>query len=154
MTRVGRGGMTLVEMLVVLAVVGVMTTAVALGGGFGDRGLSAQTEANRLAERIRFAQDEAIVTRRPLALDWDAHGYAFMTRAADGAWTADSHALLGPRHDLPGRIALAGDGPVLILIKGDGLGAPADLSLSDGDRTWRVAYDGLNVVSVSVEDGR
>ncbi len=49
--RMHRSGMTLVEILVVLAIVGVMAGVVTLGVGAADRGMGVETEANRLADR-------------------------------------------------------------------------------------------------------
>ena len=69
--------MTLVEILVVLAIVGVMAAVVTLGVGAADRGMGVETEANRLADRLRLAADDVMVTRRPLSLSFDGEGYVF-----------------------------------------------------------------------------
>ena len=63
--------MTLVEMLVVLAVVGVSAGVVVLGLGSLRRGDGAQAEANRLADRLKLAADEVLVSGNP------AHGRDF-----------------------------------------------------------------------------
>ena len=62
-----RQGMTLIEMLVVLVIVGVSAGLLVLGGG-GLRETTAQTEANRLADRLRLAADEALIDGRPMQL--------------------------------------------------------------------------------------
>ena len=69
--------MTLVEMLVVLAVVGVSAGVVVLGLGSLRRGDGAQAEANRLADRLKLAADEVLVSGRPMAIAWTPGAYRF-----------------------------------------------------------------------------
>lgn len=137
-----RLGFTLVEMIVALSLMAIMAGAVVLGMGAGTGGVQAETEARRLADRLQLAADEAMVTERALALDWDADGYAFVTRdSATGRWTPDRSDALGPRHDLPGGLSLAASGPRgLIAIDG----APTTLRLTGGGSGWRIAWDGMN----------
>lgn len=143
-----RSGMTLIEVLVTLGVIGVMATVVVLGLGAAGRPMTAQAEANGLAERLGFAADEVLVTRRPIALAWDSRGYAFLTRSSGGNWMPDRHALLGKRHDLPGGLTLTADAPPLIVMTD--AGAPSfEMSLTDGGRTLTVAFDGLNATASS-----
>jgi general secretion pathway protein H len=150
MKRGHRVGMTLIEVLVTLAIVAVMASMVVLGIGGSDRGLTVQTEANRLAERIGLAADEAMVTRRPLALAWDSLGYQFVTRGAGGSWVPDTHALLGPRRDLPRGLTLTADAPALIDMTDASLVA-FDMSVTDARRSSTVAFDGLNATTSSGE---
>ncbi|RZM09800.1 MAG: type II secretion system protein GspH, partial [Sphingomonas sp.] len=82
MRRAREAGLTLVEMLVVLAIVGVMASVTLLAAGRGDRASSAESEARRLSVRLRLAADETMVTDRVLALAPDARGYSFV------AWDA------------------------------------------------------------------
>ena len=148
MTRGHRVGMTLIEVLVTLAIVAVMTTIVVLGIGGPDRGLTVQTEANKLAERISLAADEVMVTRRRIALVWDSRGYQFVTPAADGSWMPDTHELLGQRHDLPRSLSLTAASPALIDMTDASLIA-FELSLTDASRSATVVFDGLNVSTSS-----
>lgn len=152
MDRGRRAGMTLIEVLVTLGVVGVMATMVILGLGVSDRGLTAQIEANRLAERLGFAADEVMVTRRPIALAWDSRGYGFVTRGSGGNWTPDSHALLGQRRDLPRGLTLSADAPALIDMT-DASATSFEMSLTDAKRSLTVAFDGLNATTFT-EEGR
>ena len=148
MKRGRRSGMTLIEVLVTLGVLGVMATMVVLGLGSSGRPMTAQAEANGLAERLGFAADEVLVTRRPIALAWDSRGYVFMTRGSGGNWIADSHPALGKRHDLPRGLALTADAPPLIVLTD--AGAPSfEMSLNDAGRTLTVAFDGLNATASS-----
>ena len=150
MNRGHRVGMTLIEVLVTLAIIAVMATMVVLGIGGSDRGLTVQTEAYRLAERIGLAADEAMVTRRPIALAWDSHGYQFVTRNAGGSWTPDTHALLGPRRDLPHGLTLTAAAPALIDMTDASLMA-FEMSLTDATRSSTVVFDGLNATASSGE---
>lgn len=148
MTRGHRAGMTLIEVLVTLGIVGVMATLVILGLGVSGGGLTVQTEANRLADRVGFAADEVMVTRRPLALVWDAQGYAFVRPASDGSWVPDDHALLGERHDLPGGLTLASDAPSLILLDPETT-TPFQLTLGDARHSSAIMFDGLTATIVA-----
>lgn len=147
-----RSGMTLIEVLVTLAIMGVLATMVILGLGVSDRGLTVQTEANRLTERLGLAADEAMVTRRPIALAWDARGYGFVTRGPGGDWGADSHALLGQRRELPQALTLTSTAPALIDLT-DASGTTFEMSVTDARQSLTVAFDGLNATT-SIDQGR
>jgi len=72
-----QNGFTLIEILVVIAIMGIM-----LGLGmfsFGDGGLSdkLEQESNRLYSLIKLAQEEAILNSSELALEIDRDGYIF-----------------------------------------------------------------------------
>lgn len=68
-------GFTLVELLVVLAIMGLLGTAVALTLP-GDGG-ELQRQADRFAGRLAHARDEAIIAGQPVMVVADAQGYAF-----------------------------------------------------------------------------
>ncbi|WGM30531.1 prepilin-type N-terminal cleavage/methylation domain-containing protein [Brevundimonas sp. NIBR11] len=157
MTRVGghifkrRSGMTLVEILVVLAIVGVMAGVVTLGVGAADRGMGVETEANRLADRLRLAADDVLVTRRPLSLSFDGEGYVFTRGDEAATGVVDA---LGERHTLPAGVRLIGLGVASPLaIDPDGAQPVAAFGLAKGDRRWRVTFDGLNALVEPVTEG-
>ncbi|HZV85127.1 MAG TPA: GspH/FimT family pseudopilin [Brevundimonas sp.] len=144
--RHGRTGMTLVEMLVVIAIVGVSAGMVVLAVGGGRDDAAAQTEANRLADRLRLAADEALVAGRPVTLSMNAAGYGFETGAASSAdWAA--------RHELPRGVRLSARQAELV-IDPDGAAPPATMAVRDGNHVWTVTFDGLNadVVAATPED--
>lgn len=133
----GEAGMTLVEMLVVLAIIGVSAGAIALGLGVATRGNNVAAEANRLAAGLRLASDDVLVTERPTAFQWTPTGYAF-----PGAAPVDA---LAP-HTLPRGIRLAMQpetGSVPIDMDGGAIVA----QLTAGDERWTVRYDGLTAVA-------
>ncbi len=145
-----RSGMTLVEILVVLAIVGVMAGVVTLGVGLGDRGLGVESEANRLADRLRLASDEVLTTRRPLELAFDAEGYGFVRGDGQADRVVDA---LAERHRLPEGVRMTGLGVSSpVTIDPDGAQPVAAFGLARGDRRWRVEFDGLNAVARPVTD--
>ena len=81
--RRGEGGFTLVELMVVLAVMGLLAGAVMLA--MPDPRGRLVDEAERFAARAVAARDLAVVEGRPVALRVTPAGYAF-DRRADGAW--------------------------------------------------------------------
>lgn len=134
--------MTLVEMLAVLAIIGVAAGATVLGIGAATRAPSVESEARRLSARLQSVADEAMVSDRPLAFSWDDRSYAFLSNDGKGwqAGTDDAHA----RHALPAgiRIDMGRRSPPLLLGV-DGSGVPAAIGLRTGDDRWLVVYDGL-----------
>lgn len=143
--RPHRSGMTLVEILVVLAIVGVIAGVVTLGVGLGDRGLGVESEANRLADRLRLASDEVLTTRRPLQMTFDTEGYAFVRGEGQADRVVDA---LAERHRLPEGVRMTGEDVASpVTIDPDGAQAVAAFGLAKGDRRWRVEFDGLNAVA-------
>lgn len=141
--RGGDAGVTLVEVLVALSIIAVMASAsvLALRTGPGD---SPEAEARKLAIRLAFAVDEALSTGTPLRFETGTDGYRF-TRPEDGEWREAGLARLKPR-SLPRGIAFAED-PASHGIGANGFGRPFSLTLRDGDRPWRVRFDGLDAVA-------
>lgn len=103
-------GFTLIEVLVVLVIVGILSTAVVLSVEYtSDR--SAQTEARRLALLLEAAMLEAHSGGRQLGWSSDGEGYAFWERsrgAGRSAWQPLRHdARFGARR-LPEGVRLSG----------------------------------------------
>jgi general secretion pathway protein H len=124
-----RAGLTLVEVLVVLAVVGVVAAMVVLG--VRTDGDPARVEANRFADRLRLAADEALIAGRP------ARGYAFESdaRADDDDW--------GARHDLPREVRFWAP-QARLTVDPDGVEAPVVMTMRDRRQGWRITFDGLS----------
>jgi general secretion pathway protein H len=147
--------MTLVEALVVLAIVGITTGATVLGLGSLGRGARSETEAMRLADRLQLAADEAIATAAPLALVWSAGGYEFVAwDPIGGGWNPSRRRELGRRHDLPAALRLERPGArdkAPILIAPDLPQPPLELRITGGGTEWRVALDGIQSAAQAVE---
>ena len=75
-------GFTLVELMVVLAVMGLLAGVAVWRWPSGEQ--RARTDAVALATRIAAARDQAIIGGRPLALELDAAGYRFVQRGEAG----------------------------------------------------------------------
>ncbi|MFN3311973.1 MAG: prepilin-type N-terminal cleavage/methylation domain-containing protein [Hyphomonas sp.] len=149
-------GLTLVEMLVVLAIIGAAGGAVMFGGIAGGRTERAGSEAIRLANRISLGADEALVTGQLHRLAWDARGYSFQRRDASGDWVAAALPALAMRRDLPASLWIgrpsADDSPVLI--PSGGIAAPAWVSVNGPGAPATIFFDGSRATVVDASDTR
>jgi general secretion pathway protein H len=82
-------GFTLVELMVVIFIIGLASTAVVMTARSPERG--ARDEAEQLAARIAAVRDAAILQSRTMAIWVRPSGYGFETRS-NGAWTTLSQA--------------------------------------------------------------
>ncbi|MEZ5897488.1 MAG: prepilin-type N-terminal cleavage/methylation domain-containing protein [Parvularculaceae bacterium] len=82
--RARQTGVTLVELLVVLVILALASTAVLLNTPPARPGV--QEEAERMAARIRIALDESMTTRKSFRLVLDEGGYDFEV-FTQGQWT-------------------------------------------------------------------
>lgn len=149
--RSAEAGITLIEVLVVLAVIGVAAGATMLGVNASERGSRAETEAIRLAQRLSLSVDEAIISGRDHLLIWDDTGYRFERRTADGGWAAAEVPILAQRHDLPAPIRLAErDGqPEPLTISAAATGPQTVLVLTANSTSWVVAFDGFTATAMA-----
>ncbi len=79
----GERGFTLVELMVVLAILALAATAVVLTIPGEER--SVRGEADRLAARLAAARDVAVIEGRSVAVNLAPSGYGF-ARRVDGTW--------------------------------------------------------------------
>lgn len=143
-------GLSLIETLVALAITGVMAGVTVLSLGMLDRGDRAGAEAMRLADRLRLAGDDALLSGGLLALVWDERGYRFLQwDAASESWRDSPRALLGA-HTLPPALRLERadrEGPLPISL--DPPRPPAELRISGGGERWTITFDGLDAAAAS-----
>ena len=140
--RPGSAGFTLVEMLIVLAVIGVAAGAVAFSVGSLTRAPSVESEARRFAGRLQAAADDAMLGDRSIALTVEKDGYGFATVAADGKYitrTDDAFAF----HQLPAGITVTLDVKPPVRLGVDGSGTPLSAIVESGRQRWLVSYDGM-----------
>jgi general secretion pathway protein H len=141
-------GMTLIEMLVVLAIIGVAAGAVTLGIGAATRAPNVEAEARRLATRLQSAADDAMLGDQLIALTIDQHGYGFAQMGAKGLVPRTDGALAF--HTLPGGMTMIFSVAPPIILGVDGTGQPLSATISGGDQTWRVDYDGISARATKV----
>jgi general secretion pathway protein H len=76
-------GFTLVEMMIVIAVMGLLAGVIVLT--VGSPGAGPKDAATHLASRIAAARDQSILTGRPISAWISASGYGF-DQLRDGRW--------------------------------------------------------------------
>ncbi len=132
-TRPGRAvrvnGLTLLEMLIVLAVIAVAAGATLLSLA-PRRGDPAEVEARRLVATVQAAADRSILGGGDVVLAIDEHGYAVTGEA---------------RHTLPAGMAMHATARLLPLTLGRA--RPFDLMVTDNGLTWRVVFDGVRTTA-------
>ena len=149
MIRRRDAGVTLVEVLVVLVLVGIMAAAVGLSLGPADRGDAIAREADILTARLNRAADEVLLSGAPVALVWNVDGYHFEVPGPDG-WIPHPVTLLGEDHRLTGAVDLSENAvdQGRFVVNADLLpegGVPLVIVLRTG-RTARetIMFDGVN----------
>ncbi len=146
MAPTGEAGMTLIEMLVVLAIIGVAAGAVTLGIGAATRGPSVETEARRLATRLQAAADDALIGDRVIAFTGDSRGYGFASFGENGL-TAETGEAMG-YHRLPGGIEMKLSAKPPVVLGAEGAARALTATLQSGDQRWRVVFDGLTATAI------
>lgn len=126
-------GMTLAEMLVVLAIIGIAAGAVSLSIGPLTRKPGGEAEAQRLAQQLQLAADDAMVDDKIVTLNWDNRSYHVTG--------AEAHRLPDSLHlDIPGH-------PARLPIDG----TPFEARLDSSDQQWRVRFDGISARPVKAD---
>jgi general secretion pathway protein H len=142
--RPSDAGMTLIEMLIVLAIIAVMAGAVSLGMGSVTRAPSVETEARRLATRLQAAADDAMLGDRTIAFTVTKNGYGFAEMGANGAVVPRTDDAFG-FHKLPGGMVLTLSVRPPVVLGVDGAGRPMQAVVESGQKRWTVVYDGMTV---------
>lgn len=141
-----RNGFTLVELMVVIALMALMAGAVVVTAGTPGSGATAA--ATRFASRLAAARDEAIVSGRPISAWVAPSGYGF-ERFQGGSWQAMSaKPFAGDDWQSGTVVALSG---ARARVRFDSLGLPdrpASFAITRDGRTTRVQIAANGDVSV------
>lgn len=141
-----RAGFTLVELLVVVAIIGLAAGAVALTAPDPRRPI--HVEAERFGARLIRAREEAILTNRPIAVEATGRGYGFAVPGEDG-WVAMTDGPFQPEPWEEGTIASPRpDETLRFIFDPTGLSEPGRLMLSRDGRRATVAVDGAGEVRI------
>lgn len=132
-------GFTLIEMLVVLAIMGLAMSLVAGGRPGAGRSLTAKAAAAELAAALREARSRAIAEDRPVLLTVDVTNHGF--RIGDGA-----------PQPLPRDLALSvtagraavGNGQARILFDADGSSSGGLIRLGEDAQSLSIRVDWLS----------
>ena len=149
--RVDAVGFTLVELLVVVAITGIVLAVVA-ANLFPDERQVARKASGELALAVEKARDAAWFGGRPVALGFDS-GALHAWKLAGDTWTADAS------HDAPldptlhvtslyvdGQELKAGERLVFLP---DGLGTPFRITLEVRGLPWSIDGDAAGAVTLS-----
>lgn len=136
-------GFTLIEMMIVLAIIAISAGAIALGIGATTRQPTLESEARALAALIQSGADDAMLGDRLVALTVDEHGYGF------ASWDGRGWVAKGDYHDIPNGMVVTFNARPPVMLGADGSGQPmtAIVSPEGGSGGWRVRYDGLTAVA-------
>lgn len=140
-------GFTLVELMVVLAIVGLLGAAVLLTAPASRDALL--RDAETLGARLLRAQQEAVLGTRAVRVHADRRGYAFAVRRYD-AWRPLDGGTFAPATWSEGVRAQLADGGEAVEFRFDPIGTaePAELVLAHGARQARVVVDAGGQVRV------
>jgi type II secretion system protein H len=114
LTRIWRcqAGFTLLEILLVVLIIGIVSSLLVLSVSTAGIARQAQQEAQRLVALMQYARQQAILENRLYGLQLQPHGYQFLVYQ-NQAWQAADSANMGLRR-LPqqGRIRWLGPPPL------------------------------------------
>jgi len=138
-------GFTLTELMVVLAIIGLLATVVVLA--MTDGRPSGAQEAERFAARLVRARDEALLTNRPVEVAVSPRGYAFRVGGPRG-WTPLEE---GPFREVTwsAETRLSTTEPTdRVAFDPAGVATPADYVITRGRQSSRVTVDTAGNVRV------
>ena len=141
-----RSGFTLVELLMVVAIIGMAAGAVVLS--VPDPRPSVAEDAERFAARLSRAREEAVLSNRPVAVETTPAGYAFMV--FDGTtWSPLTDGPFGPETWTAGTTVAPAAGPFRIVLDPTGVAEPASMTLSRERNSRTITVDGAGEVTLN-----
>ena len=157
-------GFTLLEVMVVMVLIGIITSFAVLSVGGGPRDRLAE-EGQRLAALLELHQQEAILRGEVRGVHFSRNGYVLLSQNEKGAWQSPAAEALLIRHELPDDLTLslwvenrpvdlraAGGPQVWLLNSGEATEFVAIFGLADAQGPnaplYRVAGDALGRITV------
>ncbi|MDA8360894.1 MAG: GspH/FimT family pseudopilin [Gammaproteobacteria bacterium] len=131
------GGFTLFEILIVLALIGIMLAVLVPRLGHATE-TSARTQALRLCALMKAARTQAILSGDPCLVKPATHGYAFLRMNRRGHFVAMAGRLFRAR-TLPSGARLEGFGVRPVVFHASGLVRPFHWTLVTAHGRWRLA---------------
>ena len=142
-------GFTLIEVLVVLAIIGMTLGMVSLSI-MPNRAQTLQTDARRISLLLQLARDEGIVRNRPIAFEAYEERYRFLIRDDNGGWKILQDELLREREFTlaPVRLQMSSTNavptnPLRIVFGREPVDQPFILTISTGDEQVAISADGV-----------
>ncbi|GAB6142005.1 GspH family T2SS minor pseudopilin variant LspH [Methylosoma difficile] len=99
-------GFTLLEVMIVVVLIGIISSMSLLAMGSGEQSQWQQQEAERLLELFKLTSQEATVRGSPLAVELCKDGYRFL-QFQDEQWQPELHDSLFRQRSLPAKLQLA-----------------------------------------------
>ncbi|MDB5471680.1 MAG: gspH [Caulobacter sp.] len=140
-----RPGFTLVELMVVLAVLGLMAAVVVVA--IPDGAMTVAAEGERFAARLKRAQEEAVLVNRPVEVATTDEGYGFRVRKA-GGWQALDDGPFESEAWLPGTAVTAEKEVRRVTFDPTGVANPAHFTLRRSGKSVEVLVDQAGNVRV------
>lgn len=144
-------GFTLVELLVVVAILGVTASVVVLAASDGRP--SVAREAERFAARLVRAREEAVLTNQAVDVALGGQGYSFRHRVA-GEWRPLAEGAFAPVDWSRGTTVTDESKSGRITFDETGGAVPVKVVLSRGERSTHVAVDSAGNVRVDAAPHR
>ncbi len=150
-------GFTLIEIMVVMVIVGITLTLVSVNFSQDDSKVLGE-EANRLGALLEHAQNEAMITGKPVAWSAQPGKYQFWQLGKDGKWDEPSSDEILRERTFPiaiewGEIKVAGNTIKLderLVFLAGGLNPPFEMKIKYRDRQLNIR--GTATGQVTVDD--
>lgn len=141
-------GFTLVELLIVIGLLGLLTSVVVLSLPGGSNAL--EQDAQRFAAKTAALRDNAILQSRPMAVQLTASGYSFLQRR-DGSWNVLEDKPFSSTNWSSGvTVASAEEGSMLISFESTGLPSePVHVDLQSEDQIRRITIAPMGDVKLA-----
>ena len=137
-------GFTLIEMLVVVAIIAVLSSALLVNAWPSDAA-AAEREARRLAALLETAMSEARASARAIAWTPEENGYSFWQRTDEGTWERFPETSVYRHRRLAAQTRLRAERTVLTP---SGLQGPMEATLSGGTATIILRRQALGRISL------